>query len=190
MHRHDLLHEFHVPHEPRDVVRHQLDRRHGAHAARVKRGGMDMPALHQAEHFPGHPAHLQRLAVELPGERVQRAHDVRDGAVAVLARVRGRRVFGFGQHRWVGFGDHLLAVVNADQILLEDVVVEHVLGSLAQVDDPFAEVRRLHPVGHVLRVTGAGRVVVATDSADPARDEVGVPGVLAAHEDGIAAENR
>ena len=85
---------------------------------------------------------------------------------------------------------HPLAEVHADQILLEDVVVEHVLGRLAQVDDPFAEVRRLDPVGHVLRVAGAGRVIVTADAADPARDEVRVPRVLALHEDAVATEDR
>ena len=84
VHRHDLLHELDVAHQPGEVVGHQLDRGDGADAARIQRGGMDVAALHQAEHLPGAPAHLQRLAVELAGERVQRAHDVGDGAVAVL----------------------------------------------------------------------------------------------------------
>ena len=94
------------------------------------------------------------------------------------------------QYAGVGLGDHLLAVVHADQVLLEDVVVEHVLGGLAEVDDPLADVRRLHPVRHVLAVAGTGRMVVATDTADPAGDEVRVPRILALHEDRIAAEDR
>ena len=39
-------------------------------------------------------------------------------------------------------------------------MVEHVLGGLAQVDDPFAERRRPDNVGHVLVVDRAGRVIV------------------------------
>src|ERR1700716_2186748 len=46
------------------------------------------------------------------------------------------------------------------------------------------------PEGHVLGVAGAGGVVVAADPADPAGDEVGVAGVLALHEDAVAAEDR
>jgi hypothetical protein len=99
-------------------------------------------------------------------------------------------VVGLFQHAGVGLGDHPLAVVHADQVLLEDVVVEHVLGGFAQVDDPFAEVRWLYPVGHVLGVTGAGRVVVPADPADSTGDEVRVARVLALHEDGVAAEDR
>src|SRR4029079_10206870 len=60
----------------------------------------------------------------------------------------------------------------------------------AEVHDPLAEVRRLHAVRHVLGVAGAGRVVVATDPADPAGDEVGIARILALHEDRVAAEDR
>ena len=151
---------------------------------------MDVPALHQAEHLPRPAADLQRLAVELAGERVERPHDVGDRPVAVRARVRRRGVLGLGEHAGVGLLDHPLAVVHPDQVLLEDVVVEHVLGGLAEVDDPLAEVRRLHAVRHVLRVAGAGRVVVAADAADAAGDEVRVARVLALHEDAVAAEDR
>ena len=188
--RHRLLHELDVAHQAGHVVGHQLDGGDRAHAPGVQRRRVDVAPLHQAEHLAGGPADLQRLPVEVAGERVQRAHDVRDGAVAVRGGVRRRGVLRLGEHTRVGLGDHLLAVVDADQVLLEDVVVEHVLGGLAQVDDPLAQVRRLHPVGHVLRVTGAGGVVVAADAADPARDEVRVPRVLALHEDAVAAEDR
>ena len=100
VHRHDLLHELHVAHQPGDVVGHQLDRRDGADAARVERRGVHVAPLHQAEHLPGVAADLERLAVELAGERVQRPHDVADRPVAVRARraaprccspARGRR---------------------------------------------------------------------------------------------------
>ena len=151
---------------------------------------MDVPAFHQAEHLPRPPADLQRLAVELAGERVERAHDVGDGPVAVRIGVRCLGVLGLGQHARVGLGDHLLAVVHADQVLLKDVVVEHVFRGLAEVDDPLTEVRRLDAVGHVLRVAGARGVVVAADAADAAGDEVGVARILALHEDRVAAEDR
>ena len=156
----------------------------------IQRRRMDVPALHQAEHLPRVAAHLQRLAVELARERVQRPHDVADRAVAVGLGVRRLGAVRLLEHTRVGLGDHLLAVVDPDQVLLEDVVVEHELGRLAEVHDPLAEVGWPHPVGHVLRVARAGGVVVAADAADAARDEVGVPRVLALHEDAVAAEDR
>ena len=190
VHRHDLLHELDVAHQPGHVVGHQLDRRGGADAARIQRRRMHVPALHQAEHLACPPADLQRLAVELPGERVERTHDVGDRAVAVHIGVRRLGVLRLGQHARIGLGDHLLAVVDADQVLLEDVVVEHVFRGLAEVDDPLAEMRRLHAVGHVLRVARTGGVVVTADAADTAGDEVGVARILALHEDRVAAEDR
>ena len=69
-------------------------------------------------------------------------------------------------------------------------MVEHVLGGFAEVDDPFGHRRRLDAEGHVLRVGGAGGVVVAADAADAAGDEVGVARILALHEDAVAAEDR
>jgi hypothetical protein len=94
--------------------------------------------FHQAEHLPGGPADLERLAVELALQRVQRAHDVADGPVPVLGRVRRLGGVGALQHAGVGLANHPLAEVHADQVLLEDVVVEHVLRGLTQVDDPLA----------------------------------------------------
>ena len=93
-------------------------------------------------------------------------------------------------HTGVGGPHHLLAEVHEDQVLLVDVVVEHVFGGLAEVDDPLGDRRRLHPEGHVLGVAGARGVVVAADAADPAGDEVGVARILALHEDRVAAEDR
>ena len=190
MHRHDLLHELDVAHQPGDVVGHQLDRRDRADAAGVERRGVHVAPLHQAEHLAGVARDLQRLAVELAGERVERAHDVADGLVPVLAGVRGLGAVRLLEHARVGLADHPLAVVHREQVLLVDVVVEHVLRGLAEVDDPLTEVRRLHAVRHVLRVARAGGVVVAADAADPAGDEVGVARVLALHEDRVAAEDR
>ena len=97
---------------------------------------MDVAAFHQAEHLARVAADVQRLAVELAGERVERRHDVGDGAVAVLVGVRCRGLLGLLPDARVGLLDHLLAEVDADQVVLEDVVVEHVLGGFAEVDDP------------------------------------------------------
>ena len=190
MHRHDPLHELDVAHEAGEVVGEQLDRRRRADAARIQRRRVDVAPLHQAEHLARVAADLQRLAVELARERVERPHDVADRPVAVVGGVRRLGAVGLLEHARVGLGDHLLAEVDPDQVLLEDVVVEHVLGGLAEVDDLLAERRRAHAVGHVLRVAGAGGVVVAADAADAARDEVGVARVLALHEDAVAAEDR
>ena len=93
-------------------------------------------------------------------------------------------------HAGIGFLHHLLAEVHADQVVLEDVVVEHVLGGLAQVDDPLAHGGRRNTERHILRVGGAGCVIVATDAADAAGDEVRVARIFALHEDAVAAENR
>ena len=49
---------------------------------------------------------------------------------------------------------------------------------------------RLDTEGHVLRVGGAGGVVVAADAADAAGDEVGVARILALHENAVAAKDR
>jgi hypothetical protein len=151
---------------------------------------MHVPALHQAEHLARDAAHLQRLAIERPGERVQPAHEIGDRPEAVQRGVRRLGLLGEREHAGVRLGDHLLAEVDADEVVLEEVVVEHVLGRFAEVHDPLRERRRLHAEGHVLRVDGARRVVVAADPADAARDEVRVPGVLALHEDAVAAEDR
>ena len=59
--RHDLLHELDVLHQADDVVGEELLGRHGADAAGVKRGGMDVPAFHQAEHLARHAGSLPGL---------------------------------------------------------------------------------------------------------------------------------
>ena len=176
--------------QARVVVGEELDGRRRADAAGVERRRVDVAPLHEAEHLPGVPAHLERLAVELAREGVERPHDVADRLVAVGPRVRRLGPVGLLEHARVGLGDHLLAEVHADEVLLEDVVVEHVLGGLAEIHDLLAQGGGLHPVRHVLGVAGAGGVVVATDPADPARDEVRVPGVLPLHEHAVAPEDR
>ena len=81
----------------------------------------------------------ERFAIELAGERIQRPHDVGDGAVAVHARRWGAVYFGLVPDAGIGLLDHLLAEIDADQIVLEDVVVEHVFGGFAEIDDPLGQ---------------------------------------------------
>ena len=50
--------------------------------------------------------------------------------------------------------------------------------------------RRPDAERHVLRIGGAGGVIVAADAADAAGDEVGVARILALHENAVAAEDR
>ena len=190
MHRHDPLHELDVTHQPDVVVGEKLDRGGSANPARVEGRGVHVTTLHEAEHLTCVTAYLERLAIELPRERVERAHDVADGLVPVVACVRGLGTVCLFKHTGIGLGDHLLAEVHADEVLLEDVVVEHELGGLAQVDDLLAERRGAHSIGHVLRVAGARGMVIAADAADPAGDEMGVAGILALHEDAVAPEDR
>ena len=149
-----------------------------------------MAAFHQTEHLPGVAADLQRLAVELSGEGIEGPHDVADGLVAVGTGVRGFGPVGLVQHSGIRLGDHLLAEVHADQVLLEDVVVEHVLGRLTEIDDLLAERGRMNAIGHVLGVARTGGVVVAADTADATGDEMGVPRILAFHEHAVAPEYR
>ena len=142
---HDLLHELHILHQAHHVVGEHLDGGNRADAARIERGGMHVAAFHEAEHLAGEAAHGQRLAVELAGERVERGHDVGDGAVAVLVGV-GRFLFlRLAPQAGIGLLHHLLAEVDADQVVLKDVVVEHVLGGLAEIDDPLAQIGRRTP---------------------------------------------
>ncbi len=149
-----------------------------------------MAPLHQTEHLPGVATDLECLAVELARERIEGAHDVADGLVAVLSCMGRFGPVGLLQHAGVRLGHHLLAEVDPDQVLLEDVVVEHVLGRLTQIHDLLAQRGRLDPVCHVLGVAGAGGVVVAANAADPTGNEVGVARILALHEEAVAAEDR
>src|SRR5579862_6256660 len=150
---------------------------------------MDVAAFHQAEHFTRHAAYLERFEVKLAGEWVQRAHDVGDGLVAVRVRMRARGFFRLRQHAGIGFLDHLFAEIDADQVVLEDVVVEHILGGFAEIDDPFGDRRRANAEGHILGVGGAGGVIVAADAADAAGDEMGVALIFALHEYAVSAED-
>jgi len=92
---------------------------------------MNVTAFHQAEHLAGHAAHLQRFAIEGAGEWIQRDHDVGDLAIAVQLGIGRVGVLRLLPNPGIGLFHHLLAEVHPDQVVLEDVVVEHVLGSLA-----------------------------------------------------------
>ena len=150
---------------------------------------MHVPAFHQAEHFARHAAHLQRFAIELAGERIERLHDVGDGTITVLGGIRSGSFLGLIEHARIRFLHHLFAEIDADQVVLEDVVIEHVLGGFAQIEDPLAQRRRFHAEGHVLRVDGASSVVVATDAANSTCNKVGVPRIFALHKDAIPAKD-
>ena len=111
-------------------------------------------------------------------------------SIAVIGGVRRRRALRFFPNARVRLLHHHLAEIDADEIVLENVVIEHVFGGFAEIDDPFGQGRRLHAVSHVLRIDGTGGVIVAADAADPAGDEVGITRILVLHEDAVAAEDR
>ncbi len=69
-------------------------------------------------------------------------------------------------------------------------MVEHILRGFAKVDNPFAQCWRHHAEGHVLRIVGAGRMVIAANSANAAGDEMCVPRIFALHENAVPAEDR
>src|SRR3984893_16048493 len=151
---------------------------------------MTVTAFHQTEHLTRVAAHLQRFAVEITGEWIERHHDVTNGAVAVIGRVRRLGLLSEVKDAGIGFLDHLLAEIDPHEIVLEDVVVEHVLGGFAKVGDPLRYRWRLDSVGHVLGIDRASGVVVAADPTDAASDEMSVARVLTLHENAVAAENR
>ena len=93
------------------------------------------------------------------------------------------------QQRRVGLLDHLLAEVDVRHAVVEDRVVEDVVGGLGEVERQVAQRRRLDAVGHVLVQARARAVVVAADAADAARDEVRVARIDPLHEDVEAAED-
>ena len=151
---------------------------------------MGVPAFHEAEHLARQPTHLQRFEIELALERIQRPHDVGNGAKTMQRGVRGIGPLGLREHAGIGLSNHPLTEIDADEIVLKEVVVEHVLGRFAEVDDPVSKRWWVDAECHVLRVASTRCMIVAADPTDAARDEVGVARVLAAHKYGIAAENR
>jgi len=150
---------------------------------------MHVPPFHEAEHFARQAAHLERFEIEPSGERIQGAHDIRDGLVTMRFGVRRRRSLRFGQYARIRFPHHLFAEIDPDQVVLVQVVIEHVLGGFPQVGDPFGHIRRADVEGHVSRITSAGGVIIAANSADPAGDEVSIARIFALHEDAVAAED-
>ena len=139
--RHDLLHELDVLHQADQVVGEELDGGNGADAARDRASRDGRAGLPSGRTSRASCGSLQRFAVELAGEGVERGHDVGDGAIAVVAGVRRRRRLRLVPDLGIGLLDHLLAEIDADQVVLEDVVVEHVLGGFAEVDDPLGDRR-------------------------------------------------
>jgi hypothetical protein len=83
----------------------------------------------------------------------------------------------------------LLAEIDTNQVVLENVMVEHVLGRLTEIDDPLGQRGRLDAVGHVLGIDRACGVIVATDATYATGNEVGIPRVLAFHKYAVAAED-
>ena len=93
-------------------------------------------------------------------------------------------------YTWVSFANHLFAKIHADEIVLKDAVVEHVLRRLAEIDNPFTQRRCFDPISHVLRVNRASRMVVAANTANTAGNKMRISRILVLHEDGIAAKDR
>ena len=83
MHRHGALDVVDVAHQPHVVVGARLVRDVGAAAARHDRRRVRVAAAEEAVHLARVARDVQRLQVELAGERVQRPHDVGDRLVAV-----------------------------------------------------------------------------------------------------------
>src|SRR5436309_366300 len=136
---------------------------------------MDVASLHQTECLASIATHMQCLAVELPCEGVERAHNVTNGAIAMICCMWSFGLICPLKHTRVRFFHHLLAEINADQVFLEDVVVEHILCCFTQIYNPLTKCWGLYSIGHILSIDRAGCVVVATYSADSACNEVGIP---------------
>src|SRR6266568_2672104 len=188
--RNNFLHEFDILHQAHEVVGEDLDGAHGADTAGIEGRGVNVASLHQTELFASIAAHLQSFKVEFTGEGIESSHNVADGAIAVLCSVRGLGLIGLFKHAGIGLLYHLLTIVNGNQILLEDVVIEHVLCRFAQVENPLAQGWRLDAISHILSIDRAGGMVITADTTDAAGDKVGIAWVFALHEEAIAAEER
>ena len=114
---------------------------------------MDVPAFHQAKHLARVPAYLQRFAIEFALERIQRAHDIGDRAITVIICVRRFGLLRLFPNPGIGFFHHHLAEIDADEIVLENIMIEHVFGGFAEIYDQFGQWRRFHVVRHLLRIT-------------------------------------
>ena len=69
-------------------------------------------------------------------------------------------------------------------------MIEHVLGCFAEIHDPLAHAWRPDAEGHVLRITSAGGVIIAANTANAAGDEMGIARIFALHENAVTAKNR
>src|SRR5215471_2096420 len=151
---------------------------------------MNVPSFHQAEHFAGVAAYLESLAIEVAGKRVECRHNVGDSAITVIGGMRRFSLLGFFPDAGIGLANHLLAEVDSNEVILKDVVIEHILGSFAKIYNPLSERRWPDAKRHILSVRGAGGMIVAADSANSTGDKVRVARVLTFHEDAVAAEDR
>src|SRR6202011_2879691 len=113
-----------------------------------------------------------------------------DRAVTMIRCMWGLSGFSFFPNSRVCLLNHLLAKVDTHKVVLKNVVIKHVLGCFAEVCNPLRNCGRSHAEGHVLRVAGANRVVVAADSADPAGYKMCIPRILSLHENAVAAKDR
>jgi hypothetical protein len=107
--------------------------------------------------------------------------------------IRGVRCFGglrLLPNARVCLLDHLLAEINPDEIVLEDIVVKHVFGRLAKINDPLGNGWWPDPERHVLGVRCTGRMVVAANATDATGDKMCVTRILALHENAVATEDR
>ncbi len=151
---------------------------------------MDVPAFHQAEHLACQAAHLKSFAIKRAGERIQCPHDIGNRPESVQIGMFGHGRFRLGQHFRIRLLHHLLAKVDAHQIVLENIVIEHVLGGLAEIHNPFGNVGRPDAERHILRIRRASGVIVSANAADPAGDEVCITRIFAFHENAVATEDR
>src|SRR6476659_7833028 len=151
---------------------------------------MDVAAFHQTKHLTRVTADVKCLAIKFAAERIQGGHYFGDCLVAMVGGVWGRIGLGLFPYARIRFSDHLLTEIYADQIVLEDVVIEHVLSRFAQVDDPLGHRRRSYTKRHVLSVGSAGGVVVSADAADTAGNKVGIARVFTLHENAVTTKDR
>ena len=90
-------------------------------------------------------------------------------------------LLGKRQHARICLAYHLLAEIHAHQIFLVDIMVKHVLCSLAQIENPLTQRGRFDAIRHILRVDGTGRMINAADATDTAGNEMGIAGIFALH---------
>jgi hypothetical protein len=99
---------------------------------------MDVAPFHQAEHFTRVAAGLERFAIEISFERIDRLPDIANGPIAVVCGMRGLGFGGLFPNSGIRRADHFFAKIHCDQIFLENAVIEHILSGFPEIDDPFA----------------------------------------------------